>query len=347
MRGWLSRARASTPVRALALLLLALVALGVAAAYALWGNPELRFYRQAARVKLAWLAQLRHDYPHVVIVYGGSTCAFSIDVERMRQRYGLPVANLGLHAGMEPLFLTAFAVAATRPGDTLVVALEPGLMITPFNSPDLAAQMGFSLGHPELIHASNLTGEPIHWAEDLTSLRPGAYHFFTLLGKVLLRRPLYRYHPEDIHPGGWFQTQERRQLPEPDPSPADLSPDSRALLVRLKQWGDTNRVRVMYSVPWIYCGQHGERGIRRLYLHFLQQVAPIMPVLKDPTLGADPRPEDFADSDGHLTPSAAERRTDSLARQLQQQSFWTRAELDQLQRTEFAGRAGDAAAPGR
>jgi hypothetical protein len=56
----------------------------------------------------------------------------------------------------------------------------------------------------------------------------------------------------------------------------------------------------------------------------------IIPVIKDTSLGADCVPSHFADSEWHFTEAAAAIRSDSLARQLQENAFCSQAELDDL-----------------
>ncbi|RME93056.1 MAG: hypothetical protein D6766_08900, partial [Verrucomicrobia bacterium] len=167
-----------------------MAALAACAAYTRWLNPEVRLYRHAFDVKQAWARRLDARSGHKTIVFGGSSTSFAVDPQRILERHGVPVANLGLHAGMGARFLTAAAAALARPGDLLLMAMEPGLLTDPEPGSDLAAQMGFALDHFDWVHASNVTGERIHWVEDLVSLRPGAYHFFTLLAKLALGRPL-------------------------------------------------------------------------------------------------------------------------------------------------------------
>jgi hypothetical protein len=327
------------PWRALRLAAAALVTLVIAAVYTLRLNPEIRFYKHAALVKLGWAEKLSREQGVKIIVCGGSSTAFSIDGERMLQQHGLPTANFGLHAGMEPLFLAAIAAQSARPGDTVVLALEPGLLMTPFQSPDLAAQMGTALRRPDLIHASGLTGEPVHWVRNCLSLRPGAYHFFTLLGKIALRKPLYRYAPEEVQASGWQRAKDIRPIPDQGLAEGRLCPDARRLLMVLKNWGHTNRVQVVYSLPWGWVTEDRLRPFQRMNVRFLREVAAILPVLKDPALGAYRVREHFSDSHWHLTAEGAAARSDSLAAQLKSRSFWSQQELEQLERRTTGGDA--------
>lgn len=321
-----SRRGQAIPRRALTLLAVAFVTLLAAAAYTLWLNPEIRFYKHAARVKLAWAQKMEKEHGAKVIVFGGSGTAFSVRPELLLQEQGIPAVNLGLHAGMEPPFLTALAVSIARPGDTLIAAFEPDLLTSQFTSPDLAAQIGMALGCPELVHASNLTGEPVHWVEDLLSLRPGAYHCFTLLGKIALRKPLYRYAPAEISASGWQRANDFRDIPD-RPLAGSLSPDARKLLLRLKQWGQAHQVKVAFSMPWCYVTPPRVSAFREADIRFLLEVSAILPVLKDPALGIHTVREHYADTEWHLTAEGAALRSTALAAQIKEGRYWTREEL--------------------
>lgn len=41
------------------------------------------------------------------------------------------------------------------------------------------------------------------WPAALLALRPGGYHVFTLLGKLVQGRPLYRYNTAEVRPSGF------------------------------------------------------------------------------------------------------------------------------------------------
>lgn len=84
-----SRRGQAIPRRALTLLAVAFVTLLAAAAYTLWLNPEIRFYKHAARVKLAWAQKMEKEHGAKVIVFGGSGTAFSVRPELLLQEQGI------------------------------------------------------------------------------------------------------------------------------------------------------------------------------------------------------------------------------------------------------------------
>jgi hypothetical protein len=164
-------------------------------------------------------------------------------------------------------------------------------------------------------------------------LRPGGYHAFTMLGKIAVGRPLYRYQLSDYRASGWAQTEERRAITGQMASGDALSGDAILLLRRLRDWCQEHGVRSAYSMPWAWTAPAAQRDCRRRNIHFLVQMATILPVLKDPRLGADPDQDDFADANWHLTASAAQLRTDELAQQILTWNVWTVEELLALEKT--------------
>jgi len=74
-----------------------------------------------------------------------------------------------------------------------VAALEPALLTQPLETTAFGIQFSFAVGHPEWVEAPALEGRRRSRVSALLTLRPGSYHTFTLLGKLLGGKPLYRY----------------------------------------------------------------------------------------------------------------------------------------------------------
>jgi hypothetical protein len=170
------------PRLTLKLLLVALMTSVAGATYAMWLNPEMQFWKTVAERKLSWVEQMRAKYGHVIGVVGGSTTTFAIDAGMIEREYGLPVANLGLHAGVGAEACAGFGLAALQPGDILIVSIEPSLLTgEDVAATSLATHLAYSLGKPEMLHWQR--GESIaSQAADLTKLQPGGGHVITMLG---------------------------------------------------------------------------------------------------------------------------------------------------------------------
>jgi hypothetical protein len=310
--------------------LLAVAAVGWlgCAGYSLCLDPGQRFYIEAARIKRAWAEKMGREHKSRILVYGGSSCAFSINGERILGEQGLPVVNMGLGAGYGARFLTRWAISEARPGDSLIVALEPGLLNGDLTDTSEAVHLSYALHQPGLLR--NLNNSPtISLASQLLMLRPGCSRVVTLVAKIAGGKPLFRYRTEDINPSGWMQTAVR--LPVDSPGPAGtLSAPSRGLLKDLAGWCRQRNVGLAYSIPWEFTNPEDRVSFQNQNAAFLLQVAELMPVLKDPALGVCTNREYYSDTGWHLTEQGSNLRSDSLGRQIKEWSTWTDDELRTL-----------------
>lgn len=325
------RSNSKLPLVALGLTALALLAWATAAAYTLRVNPEIRVYRTAFATKLKWARRLDAQFTNKFVVCGGSSCATSIMGRRMLEQHQVPVVNFGFHAGMGAAVIVRGALAQTRPGDSLILALEPGLLEMKAEVPLLGQQFAVATGHPEFLGRTDLASR----MAALLSLRPGGYHFFTLLGKVALRQPLYRYQAEDFDESGYQRVEVRREFAAPSERTLVVSEPARKLFLQARDECSRRNVRLAYTLPWIYCPKKQVAAAQQFNRDFLMQVSELVPVLVDEKLGAYSLREQFADTDAHLTPAGAALRTDSFAALI---STWKTWSTDDLARLSFGDR---------
>jgi hypothetical protein len=296
-------------------------------------NPELKYYVQGEVIKNRWSEKMTREHGSKVVIYGGSSCAFSIDGERMLDRFNLPTVNYGSAAGIGAAILTESALDQVHPGDTLIVALEPGLLTEPLDPTALGVQFSFAVHHPDWVIHPVLPPVSLNWFQALVALRPGGYHTFTLLGKIAAHKPFMRYQENDYHPSGWEQTDVRMKITGPPGHGPRLSNDARIMLQALHDWSGRNNVRVAYSLPWAYAPPENEASFQRGNADFLLQVNEFIPVLKDTHLGAYTNIEHFADTAWHLDGTASALRTDQLGQEIKNWNIWTDEEL-RLQRSQ-------------
>jgi hypothetical protein len=314
-------------VHAALLLLTAVTAWGVCIFYTLRLNPEVKYYVQGAVIKNRWAEKMTREHGSKILIYGGSSCAFSIDGERLLNRFNLPTVNYGLGAGIGPTVLTESVLDEIRPGDTLIVAIEPGLLTDPLDPPALGVQFSFAMHHPEWVVHPIFNVPSLNLFQAVASLRPGGFHTFTLLGKIARGRPLMRYHESNYRPSGWEQTNVRIKIDGPAGHGPRLSGDTRVLLHDLRAWCDQRNVRIAYSLPWSYTPAEKEPSFQKGNADFLLQVNEFIPVLKDTHLGADTDIEHFADTVWHLNGIGSALRTDELGEQIKNWNIWTVEEL--------------------
>ena len=319
------------PGLALKLLGVSLAAWAVGAIFTLWINPEIVFLKQAARTKQAWAQKLTHESGAKFLVCGASSTTFGIDGLRLRERHQLPVVNMGITAGLTPRILTEWALSETRPGDTLVVAIEPALLTIDQDATATAAQFCYALNSPQWLHGvlePHESAGPASWL----MLRPGGQQTFTYLAKNFGGQPLYRYRVADIQPSGLVTTAVRTTLTGAPGYNPELPAASRQMLRSLADWSRTNQVRLCYALYWAWCPPEDLMTFRRQNAAFLLQMSAFMPVLEDRRLGALTNQTLFADTALHLTAEGVVLRTDALGEELRAWRMWDTNELRALTR---------------
>jgi hypothetical protein len=306
------------PSLAAVLLLVAVCTTVVSYFYVTKWNPEIAFWKLAVENKNSWVQKLRSEQGEVIGIIGGSTTTFGMDAAHIYEKHGLPVANLGLHAGMGADFSVAFGLSLLEPGDTLIVSIEPALLQAEVNSTPLASQLAHATGKPELLDWRSARAIPA--LAGLGDLRPGGYHAFTMLGKLALGMPAYRYDAEGIRPGGLQVTAERRPMPvsiakTPSTKSVSLSEGGRRLLEHIKTSAQAQGIRVYYLLPWAFVPPKNQDTARLANERFLEEIERILPVIYEPQLGVHSVAEDFADTPQHLTAEAAVARSEVFARE--------------------------------
>ena len=333
MDSFISHSNGWFPRRAFTLLLVAIAAWAGCILYSTYINPEVVYYSQGDKIKNAWAKKMTHDYGHKIVVFGGSSCEFSVDGEHMLKNFNLPTVNYGRHAGMGASIMAEAALDHLQPGDTLIIALEPSLLTKPLTEPSLAMQFSFSQRHPEWLLNPALGIGRVNWFEAANLLRPGGYNVFTMLGKIAMGEPLYRYKVSDFRSSGWATTDVRLPIDDSNKHGANLSNNSLLLLQKLRDWCDARNIHAAYSLPWAYSPPEKMKSLQKENIQFLLQMTAIFPVLKDSYLGIDTNRADFADTNYHLVAAAAETRSDELAREIINWNVWTTEELKSLEKT--------------
>ena len=331
MTSFTSRFKGKTPNVLLALLLTAVGGWAIGAIYTLQWNPEVECFVHAAKVKVDWLNTLKRQFENKVIIMGGSSSTFSVDPQVALETGNVPMGNLALGAGMGTKVLSRFGIAHTQPGDTLLVMLEPNLLAGDLEPTQLGGQFSIAAGtpwwasrDPELFPTHKLPA-----AQYFAALRPGGYHFFTLLGKVIRRQKLYRYSKSDFLETGQQQTDYRAQLVAPR-GDVTLSAEATEWLTGLADYCRRNGIRLLYAIPWAYCPPEELSAFREENTRFLVQMAKIIPVLQDDRLGAYTVAEHFADTAFHLNRQGATLRTKELVNHLLTSNSWNASDLQKI-----------------
>lgn len=291
-------------------------------------EPEVVSLTQVCQTKQAWSRKMTQDCGNKVVICGGSSCAYSIMGMRLLQQHGMPTVNMGLHAGYGPSLLIQAGLWETRPGDTLIVGVEPLALTKPHEMLPCACKLGYALGHPEWAYLPWETpmvpylGTAMRcnmgWKSIL--LLPDVCH----LGKTVPPDAL-----DQMDASGWMSTSYRpKKYDSGGHYGSHLSADSRKLLRHVSLQCQQKGVRVAYSLAWSLREPASAAAFQSANLSLLKEIAAIMPVLKDPRLGVCTDPSLFSNTYFHLNAEAAAVRSDELARQIKDWDVWSPGELE-------------------
>lgn len=318
MTGLDAQTTTKTPRLALLLIFVAISTWIIGALYTWFLDPEMKFWTQAAMQKLDWVEKMRDKHGYVIGVVGGSTTMFGIDPEYIEREHGLPVANLGMHVGMGPAALIGIGLCSLREGDTLILSLEPGILTEEYaETSKLGSKLSLILGKPEMLtlgeHGGNLPA-----IQSLGDLSTGGYHVMTMLGKLIMRMPPYRYNIENLRPGGLQTTEERRDFTTTTDfsNPSEMKHISRQgveILEASVSAANGRGINVVYALPWSYWPTETAKEKRAANASFLASVEQHIPVLLESAMGVHTELKDFSDSGQHLTTQAVAMRSTSFA----------------------------------
>ena len=292
---------------------------------------ESAFFSEAIRKSERYADSLRAEHPNLFVVFGGSTSRTSWIPSVLLEEFGVPVVNFGLHAGFGPRVITELALREVKPGDIVVVAFEPSFLVAGETAPPTAGTDLF-LHHEGLSFRNDrfFRLDPAHFVQHLQGNT--RYNLFMGMKRIRGMKP-YRYAVSDnLHDDGWMEVFERRPLPfNPETRPAApirLGTVGRDLLLAIRDECTRRGCRAVYALP---PRLEGNPNAPAAYASLLLDILTILPVVRDPLLGCNPHPDEFADTPQHPLRPGALRATRSLGSALASGAFWNEEAL----RTSF------------
>ena len=116
MASFTSHFKGRIPARAALWLALAAAAWALCVVNNYWFNPYIQVCVKGAEIKNQWADKMTREHGAKTVIFGGSSCAFSIDGERALERYQLPLVNDGTTAAFGAGVAVEFALGHCRPG---------------------------------------------------------------------------------------------------------------------------------------------------------------------------------------------------------------------------------------
>ena len=278
-------------------------------------NPEADFWAELRARQVAGLTGLREADPGqgVLIFTGGSSCAFSVDPEIITAETGMPACNLGTSAWSGPMYYVHETFLSARAGDVVVLGIEANFLTEPglLEPTPLGLALAWNDGDPDAAAGGASFGEALSLREQAGLLRPGARHLVTWLAKKIAGGEPYYYTMADLRGGGRLETQRAHPGGNGDPAvhPGSLTPEARRFLTEVRALGEKRRVEVVYTLPWYFTAPGAIAANREARRQLLSEIAEIMPVLDDPSLGVRTESGFFSDTNFHLTAAGSKARS--------------------------------------
>ena len=251
-----------------------------------------------------------------LLVCGDSSVSFGINPEVLRATTGLASINLGYSAASGALALLGVAEEAAQPGDTLVLSIIPSLMDGAVQSTPEGRLMAMMYGHPEIAVGGREPLIPFTPTERLrtwlSAYSPSQRVVANDLGRRLMGMQGYRYSTCVLDQWGYIANNVVIPHGYGEFHPPKLSQAWHLVLEKYVAWMHARGVRVFYALPWFEVPTGGaERGAQdtRACLDDINQV---VEVLRGEPFELKEDTSLFADTEVHLTLTAAAERSRQL-----------------------------------
>ena len=285
-------------------------------------NPETKFWRGLSQRRDREISETRLAQPGKPMIFfaGGSSCAFSIDPAIIEKKCGMPAFNVGFPIACGAKFILHQALEKTRPGDVLVVALEPDTITYASDFAPGTLSFGLSAldGSPSASVGGSTFGHGLPIRDYLNLSRPGPGYMATWLGKSVGGKS-YRYQDRDIRYHGRVETPVKMDPPDISGTKMmhEVHKDGRQVLETFAAAAKAKDVRLVYSMPWILISEAAAAPSRENNLRILQSVAQTIPSIDDGHQGVATDPDCFADTGLHLSAKGSKIRSTDLGTALQ------------------------------
>lgn len=277
-------------------------------------DPEVQWIKSIYQEKLERIAQVQ--VPKRVLVIGGSGTHFGIDALLIEQELGIPVLNLGLHAGLGLNAILASLEGEIGEGDVVLLIPEYGLLEND-GTGDFSSGFAGAIGRPGL----GGFGPEQTAKEIMISGVPGSDRTVQFL-KLLVRSSQNKQDTEKLNASytnkGLDERGTPQVLPSGKPSPQTIRTQiSNESLRRLQIFQDEvemSGAQLVIGLPWILStGDDPSRQTVHTIIDTLNEISPVI-YADDLSLKTDPTL--FGDTHYHLSSRGRYLRSQQLAQQL-------------------------------
>ncbi len=257
-----------------------------------------------------------------LLIVGGSGTHFGVNALQIEQELGIPVFNMGLHAGLGLNAILATVSGEIRSGDIVLLIPEYDLMAkdgTGYYSSSFGAAIkrpGIGgVGSQQVVKEIMLMGVPgsDRIVQSIKRLQKSLFSTYAANASTSETR-LQSYSNDNIDERGTPVV-----LPSGNPQPTSVKNSiSEFSLLRLKtfrQRVEEAEATLILGLPWILV-KNDEKDTLPTVQAIANTLAEIAPVVHDEDLNLKTNSTLFGDTNYHLSPKGREIRSSAIAQQL-------------------------------
>jgi len=255
--------------------------------------------------------------PRRILLVGGSSTHFGLSAEELQEKLGIPVLNLGLHAGLGLDAIDKLVQDEIRPDDIVILFPEHDLLAMKENEElnILPTLVAFRSGHFSIIKDDQ------EGPEQLVNrlLLVGSPQFFDVVNAVksaLVGGKKPNWYNFNVGANGDSLDSLGGGKPPFHPIEVSLSNDALDRIRQFRSQVQQRHASLIIGIPWklAMTSPQTQHDLQQV----IQSLSQVAPVLYDPkSLNLKQDVSLFGDTSFHLTPKGRAMRTSELARQLQ------------------------------
>ncbi|WP_049557456.1 hypothetical protein [Limnoraphis robusta] len=281
-------------------------------------DPEVNWIKTIYEEKIERSSQIKGSKR--ILIVGGSGTHFGIDALQIEQQVGIPVVNMGLHAGLGLNTILASVASEIRPGDIVLLIPEYGLLADD-GTGYFSSMFGAAVSQPGL----GGFGVEQRAKEVMLMGVPGSDRIVQSIKR--LQENLFAHFSENTSstkPDGQYQTNlDQRGSPmilpsgssTPDSLKVEISEHSLKRLNVFHQDVEQAGGILVFGLPWIL-SKNDDQSVEaaQTVISALNEIAP---VIYDQDLNLKSDPSLFGDTIYHLSPTGRKIRSSEIVNQLQ------------------------------
>ncbi|MER3433500.1 MAG: hypothetical protein C4288_08720 [Leptolyngbya sp. ERB_1_1] len=255
--------------------------------------------------------------PRRILLVGGSSTHFGLSAEELQEKFGIPVLNLGLHAGLGLDAIDKLVQDEIRPDDIVILFPEHDLLAMKENEElnILPTLVAFRSGHFSIIKDDQEGPEQLVNRLLLVG-SPQFFHVVNAVKSALVGGKKPTWYNFNVGANGDSLDSLSGGKPPFHPIEVSLSNDALERIRQFRSQVQQRHASLIIGIPWKLAMTNPQT--QQELQQVIQSLSQVAPVLYDPkSLNLKQDASLFGDTSFHLTPKGRAMRTHELARQLQ------------------------------